>query len=478
MRLLLNRLQWDVLRRHVGPFAFSFLTVMFLLLMQFLMLHIDKLVGKGIPFPVILELIVTNLAYMVVLAAPMAVLVATVMAFGRFSELNELTALRAAGVNPVRVLNPALVASLLLAVFLAWFSNDVLPDANQRARSLFIDIQLKKPSFDLEPHEFYEGIEGYTFLVKRMPSETDSLYDVTLFQEPGKNRDRAVIKAKRGLLQSEDDHQTLTLNLFDGSIMHYMITERDRKDMVEETDFDRYRISFDLSDLLFTRSNEKQHSRSDRTMSSRAMLAVVDTLKNEIDKEIKKNSRSSSELVHPPGKNAPFQGRNQKKQPDTTKAKNLPETPYVAVNMLNKKSHRSRLIQETLNDLRYLQSNYENLSVNVNWRTQRIAKFMVEVYKKFSIPFACVAFLLIGAPIGMLTRKGNLGFAALVSAGLLTFYWISIIQGEKLADRLYISPFMGMWFSDILLSVVGILLIIRINTSFRFSKLWRKKNRV
>ncbi|MDZ7756059.1 LptF/LptG family permease [Rhodohalobacter sp.] len=69
--------------------------------MQFLILHIDNLIGKDIPVQVIVELILTNLAYMVVLAAPMAVLVATLMAFGKFSELNELTALRASGINPI-----------------------------------------------------------------------------------------------------------------------------------------------------------------------------------------------------------------------------------------------------------------------------------------------------------------------------------------------------------------------------------------
>src|SRR5699024_7325490 len=118
MKLLPNKIQLDILKRHAGPFLFCFFTVMFLLLMQFLILYIDKLIGKGLPLGVIIELILTNLAYMVVLAAPMAVLVSSLMAYGKFTELNELTALRAAGISPIHTINPMLAAGLILSVFL------------------------------------------------------------------------------------------------------------------------------------------------------------------------------------------------------------------------------------------------------------------------------------------------------------------------------------------------------------------------
>ncbi len=120
---------------------------------------------------------------MVVLAVPMAVLVSSLMAYGRFSELNELTALKAGGISPFRLIRPMILIGVLLGIGLAWFSNYVLPEANYRARALFIDIRLKKPGFDLKPNTFYKGISGYTFLVKRIDSQTDSLYNVTLFQE-------------------------------------------------------------------------------------------------------------------------------------------------------------------------------------------------------------------------------------------------------------------------------------------------------
>jgi len=125
-KLAPGSIERDLLKRHVGPFVFCFVTIMFLLLMQFLIQFMDHLIGKGIPLMVILELIMVNLAYMVVLAVPMTILAASLMAYGKFSEQNEYTAVRAAGVHPFRILRPSLVMALLLSVFLGWFSNEVL----------------------------------------------------------------------------------------------------------------------------------------------------------------------------------------------------------------------------------------------------------------------------------------------------------------------------------------------------------------
>lgn len=483
MSKLINKLQIDILKRHVGPFIFCFLVVMFMLLMQFLILYIDKLVGKGLPLGVIIELILTNLAAMVVMSAPMAVLVACLMAFGKFTELQELTALRAAGVNPIHVINPVLAAATLLCLFLMWFANDVLPDSNQRARSLFIDIRLKKPGFDLKPNEFYDGIDGYTFLVKRVASESDSLYDVTLFQEATSSRRKAYIKADRGSLQSESDGQTLTLVLKDGSILRSLDRREGvkRVEVLEETHFDRYRISFDLSDLAFSRSNPDQHSRNDRTMKVGTMLAVVDTLKREVADE-KQKVYNNIDYIIPVSQADTTEDTSSKRKVNTASRYSLErdstnkpyESTYVALNTMPNNSIQDRVHNLTLSTLRNYSSSYENLNTNINWRISRIARYMVEVHKKFSIPLACIIFVLIGAPIGMYTKKGNLGYAALISVFFLTFYWITLIQGEKLADRMYISPAFGMWFSNVLLTVIGGYLVMRLCTSFRISNLWKR----
>ena len=528
MKLIPNSLQAYLLRQHTGPFLFSFLTVMFLLLMQFLINHIDKLVGKGIPLMVIIELILTNLAYMVVLAMPMAVLVATVMSYGKFAELNEYTAIRATGVNPLRLISPILVAATLLTVFLVWFSNFVLPDANHKARSLFIDIRIKKPGFDLKPNVFYDGINGYVFLVKGMDAETDSLYDVTLFQEKTAGRKKAIIKAERGHLSSET-REIITLMLYNGTITRYVRQHGTVGTITEVTDFKRYRISFDLSSMEFSKSNPENRRKSDRTMSARAMLALTDTLKREVREEIAKHhtissrllpeesndSLSSSVLESPhsvniqPDSNAinhqqeytvaeinlPSRATSLAvgdtfKKPDLNQnsvvskvestmlsvqedGDNLKWASFVALKYLSNEEYKT-ILRTSSSALRGVKSNYMNLKSTLKWKKMRIARYLVEVHKKFSIPVACIIFVLIGAPLGLIARNGHLGFSAVVSAILLTFYWIGIIQGEKMADRLFISPVTGMWAANTVLLVIGLGLIVYVAAPIDFRTWWRR----
>ncbi|MTI88701.1 MAG: YjgP/YjgQ family permease [Balneolaceae bacterium] len=453
---------------------------MFLLLMQFLILHIDKLIGKDIPFIVIVDLIITNLSYMVVLAAPMAVMVGTLMAFGRFSELNELTALRASGINPLKVIVPVLFASVILCVVLAWFSNSVLPEANQKARSLFIDIRLKKPGFDLNPNVFYDGIEGYTFLVDHINKETDSLYNVTVFQEPTQQRNRAYIKAEKGFLESNGS-QALTLHLFQGSILEHQGNRRGVSNIVQRMNFQKYTMTMDLSDMSFFRSDPSERNRSERTMSAQAMLVVVDSLRKEISKL--KNKLAVTERLLPaeeyPSDIPLFRERIAREEEraggETTVKKQAIESQYMLPNSFDDPELQHSFIDESVRKLKTYKSSLENTISNIEWRKKRISRFLVEVHKKLSIPFACIAFILFGAPVGIMVKSGNFGVAALVSAVVLTFYWVALIQGEKLADRLYISPFSAMWTFNILLSTIGIYLIIHITTDYKITKLFTKR---
>jgi len=448
---------------------------MFLLLMQFLMLHVDKLVGKGLPILVVIELILSNLAYMVVLAVPMAILVSTLIAFGKFSEWNELNAVRAAGVNPIRLIMPVLIISVALFVGTAYFSNYILPEANHKARSLFIDIRMAKPGFDLEENTFYEGIDGYTFLVRKVDANSDTLRDITIFQEPVEDRYRAFIRADRGVLQSNDG-QTLSLYLNDGSILRSIPGERRTDETMERTDFTRYRLSFDLSELAFSRTNPEDRSRTGRTMSAEAMKVVADSVRREVYNEFDKFTVSTkqSEMI-------PFnvdRSSSVYRRAVSVGDEDLQpyETPYEAINLLEHPQAQVSVINLSINSLNRYRADVESYNANVGWRKIRVAEFWVEIHKKISIPFACMLFVLIGAPIGILTRNGNLGVAALISAAILTIYFMAIIQGEKLADRGAISPFMGMWAINIVYLVIGFFLTLHVCSAFRITNLWRSND--
>ena len=107
-----------LLRAHIGPFLFGTATVMFVFLLQFLINQLPQLVGKGLGTWVILQLIVLSLAWMVTLAVPLGVLVASLMAFGNLSATNEITTIRAGGGSLFTMMRPLLVAGVLLSLWL------------------------------------------------------------------------------------------------------------------------------------------------------------------------------------------------------------------------------------------------------------------------------------------------------------------------------------------------------------------------
>jgi lipopolysaccharide export system permease protein len=89
---------------------------------------------------------------------------------------------------------------------------------------------------------------------------------------------------------------------------------------------------------------------------------------------------------------------------------------------------------------------------------KRAAQYMVEIHKKFSTAFACFVFVLIGAPLGIMARKGGIGTGILYSLAFFVIYWICLIGGENLADRLVVSPELAMWISNIIIGIFGIFL--------------------
>ena len=170
-----------ILRNHLLPFLAASFTLIAVFLLQFLMKFADKLVGKGLSAWVITQLILYNLAWMVVLVLPMAVLTATLMAFGNMSQNNEVAIMKAAGISLYRMIIPPFIASILIALFLVYFNNKVYPDANHAARILMEDISRKKPTLSLVPGVFSQDVSYYSILVRDIDQKTNELKEITIY---------------------------------------------------------------------------------------------------------------------------------------------------------------------------------------------------------------------------------------------------------------------------------------------------------
>ncbi|MFN0158943.1 MAG: LptF/LptG family permease [Bacteroidota bacterium] len=423
-----------ILKALIGPFVFSFSTLMFLFLLQFVMKFIDQLIGKGLTPWIIIELIALNLAWMVVLAVPMSVLVATLMAFGEMSSLNEVTAMKASGVSILRMIAPVMITATILAALLVLFFNEVLPDANHRAKTLGMDIRRKKPTLSLSAGLFSQDISGYSILVRKTFEKTNDLEGITLYDytNPGTN---VVITASRGAISFSPDYRKLIMDLHDGEI-HTL----DLQDMTEyrRIRFVDHRIAMDVEGFDFERT-EGSFIRSDRELSAEDMLAIVDSLRAESDTIAQALRRTVDRDMQ-----SLLTGKEIATPVPEYRGASRPIAPPAL-------THARQMNSLVVNDLIRM----ETLGVQIN-------QYMVEVHKKYSIPAACMVFVLVGIPLGIMAKKGGFGVAATLSLGFFLLYWSCLIGGEKLADRGFLSPAVGMWAANVIIGALGIYLVIRI----------------
>lgn len=426
-----------ILRTHAGPFFMSLFVLIGIFILQFMMKFIDQLIGKGLGVGIVLEVIVTNLAWMFVLAVPMSVLIATLMAYGNMSANNEITAMKSSGISIYRMMAAPLIASLLLAYGLMEFNNRILPDANHRAKTLGIDIRRARPTLSLVPGIFSQEIKGYTIIARQNYEETNELEGLTVYDHSDPEI-MVIISANRGTIAYGPDFNSLILDLRDGE-MHETKTENHEE--YRRVRFERHRVIIPYRGYDFERTADNVFQRGDRELSAQVMLERVDTLKAQ-NNRIRTNLSRQIGRYHDAIMTGVF-------------------TEFPSFPRSSETDPHSRNLEDALAKARALSASVDADISRFQQNERRIDQYMVEVHKKYAIPVACFIFILIGGPLGIMTRKGGFGVAAGISLGFFLMYWAFLIGGEKLADRGLITPLWGMWGANIFLFPAGVYLIVR-----------------
>lgn len=446
-----------MLRMLPGPFLGWLTLIMFLLLMQFLMKYLPDIAGKGLPLLVIFELVVYNLAYMLVLAVPMAVLISNVMVFGRLTETRAYAVMKSAGISFIRVAWPTLLLGLMLTGGMMYFNHVILPEANFRARNLWQDIRKKKPAFDLQAGAFYHGLNRYSILVQAVDGDADTMHDITIYDYTASNRSQSVIKAQRGKVVSDDFQPYVDLFLEQGEVHKYADAIGSSTERYEWLAFDRYRFRLDLSDFVFERSDPTQGFRSDRTMRTDEMMRLLDSLSTSTRQHQGRLVAPESMLatadssIEDNGDGALVRLANEELSGSRG------STPEVHFNAVDQALQSARSRRASIDDARR----------TISWEKQRADRYRVEIHKKFSIAVACFIFSLVGAPIGVGLRRGGLGLPGAAATAIFLFYWVTLVQGEKFADRGFIEPWVGMWSANLVILIIGMVAFVYVGFDLR-----------
>lgn len=428
-----------VLKELIAPFLAALFGITFLFVVDFLVKILDNVLSKGLPASTVLEIFMLNLAWMLSLSIPMSVLVASLMAFGRLSGDQEITACKAAGVSPLSLMRPVLIVAALISVLMMIFNNWVLPEANHRSVELMSAVSRKKPHVFIDAGRLITQFPDVQLWVNRIDPVSGTLYGIQIFELEKRGAPR-IVYADSATMEYVDNGATLMLRLRSGE--NHM-TDADNPE-------NYFRIRFFSQDLAMKNvdSRLERHDRlyrSDREMPIEMMMDVVDeavsnyaTLKEEYLKKRLNTLMDLRALVNE----------------DSIVPTNAQSG--ITQDSIQRKRFLQRLRTQEISTFRSTEMFYSRL----DYEEKRKAQYTVEIHKKYSTSVACFIFILIGAPLGIMARKGGIGTGILYSISFFVIYWICLIGGENMADRLIINPVLAMWAPNIIIGSFGIFITI------------------
>lgn len=438
-----------ILKSYFGPLILTLFICMFILLMQFLWKYIDDLVGKGLEWQVIAQLLFYASATLVPLALPLSILLSSIMTFGNLGENYELVALKSAGLSLQRIMQPLIFLSLFISAFAFYFANNVLPLANLKMGSLLYDVRDKKPALNIREGVFYNGINGYSLRVGKKDKDGKTLYDVLIYDHTGHFGNNKVIMAQRGKMEMSTDKMFLIVSLHNGYSYEEQLSESDlgaphpllRSRFQEET------IRLDMSGFKLTRTDEQLFKDNYQMLNIKQLDAGIDSL------ELKKQTRKM-DLVKQMADNY---YSNVNKYIVKTDSLHSQDT---SGNFLSRfpKANREKMFETAISIAQNEKSFVESIiNDNTNF-DDSIIRHKVEWHKKFTLSFACLILFFVGAPLGAIIRKGGLGMPMVVTVLFFIIFHVLSIIGEKFSKEGVLPVNQGMWLASAVILPIGIFL--------------------
>ncbi len=459
----MKKLDLFILKSFIGPFIAILMIVVFILVMQFLWVYIDELVGKGLSLKIILEFLGWGSATLIPLSLPLATLLASMMTLGNFGENNELLAIKAAGISLTRVLIPLIVVAVIISIGAFFASNDLIPVAYNKIFTLRDDIGRTKEEIKIPTGSFYDGIDGYILRINSRDEETGMMHGVMVYDHTGNKGNTSLTLADSAKMTMSEDKSYLTFVLFDGE--NYEETNvrkyRDTSLQLQKIEFRKQEMVIPLENYAFHKSDEARFGDEVKSMDLKRLNHNQDSigrLKNESMNEQISSIMKGHTFIYNFQLDSSFRTGGRK------------DFDYEKYSKWESLDNEIRGHEKALTGINEFISTLTSYSRETYQYTFTLRRIDIEILKKFALSLACFIFFFIGAPLGALIRKGGLGTPAIISVLFFVFYWVIDISGTKLARDGAVSASLGVFISSYVLFPTGIFLTWKaINDSSIFS---------
>jgi len=488
----------------------TFFIALFIILMQFLWKYVDDLVGKGLEWHIIMQLLFYASATFVPLALPLAILLSSLMTFGNLGEHFELVALKSSGISLQKFMRPLVVLVFLISLLAFYFSNNILPIANLKMGALLYDVREQKPALNIKEGIFYKGIENYVIKVGKKDKDGIGIHNVMIYDHSQRVGNINLTYAKSGRMETTEDKRYLVFTLHNGFNFSEKVDLRRLESIrpLQRIYFDDQMRKIDLSSFTMNRTSEEFFKDNYQMLNLKQLQESIDSLDiiltdkyNEFNKSLIsryfyfqnnnvshgsiRDKQQISEHVQqlkpinvtpvknnnssPNPKSFPNYFHNTDNEPIKEKIQNSGKKRYQldslkhVDDLLNvfAKGEQLSIIESALDGARS-NKDYTFYAKDDLWGRQKVIfRHEIEWHRKFTLSIACLILFFIGAPLGAIIRKGGFGLPVIISVLFFVIYHVTSITGEKFARTGVIPAYEGMWLASAVLFPIGIFLIVK-----------------
>ena len=458
-----------MLQTFLPLFFMTFGICLFIVLMQFLWRYIDDMVGKGLSILVLGEMFFYAALFLVPMALPLAILLASLMTFGNLGERLELLAMKSAGVSLIHIMRPLIITIGIISVGAFFFQNNVMPIAQVKLYTLLYSMRQKSPELDIPEGSFYKDIPGFNVYVKHKDTKTGLLKDLMIYDYSEGFNNARVIVADSGRLKTSADKLFLILSLYNGESFENLKSQEKTSQTTKAVPYRRE--SFSTKDILiefdanFNRTDESFMQNQYLGKNLKDLQLSIDSMNCKLDSIRIINADNLYDGSYLKSFKAPA-----KENPDEKdsllraevaplfETESSPDTDFESIYQSLTPSGKASVLNRTKSAIENIRTDYYFRASTVGTEAAKIRRHMTEWHKKFTLSFACLVFFFIGAPLGAIIRKGGLGMPVVISVILFIFYYIIDNMGYKMARDGVWPAWQGMWLSSAVLTPMGIFL--------------------
>ncbi|WP_261512100.1 LptF/LptG family permease [Chryseobacterium paludis] len=448
---MLKILDRYIIKTFFGPFFFIFSVLFFIFIVNIIWVQLGQFMGKGLSYWQILKLLFYLGVSVISMVLPLTILLASIMSFGEFGERYELAAMKAAGISLTRVMVPLLGVTALLSIMLFFFSNNIIPDFQRKAKNMLFNIAQTKPALNFTPGQFIDQIPGYMVKFDKIQGENgENIEGVFIHRKASTFENQQSIVAEKGKFIPAANKNYLKLVLYNGYVFEDNFAGKGEAVRLKQPDqaikFDTLVSHFDISEIINKAIEEEQITDDYRFQTFNQLNKTIDLNKKDNDKFF---TTITGDVLNQTNSVVTYMDKNNKSKASVKQQLKL---DTVKVNK------RMEIIYNAYNRLENLKSTLDGKTNDFKPNVKYFSKIVIYQQRILSYSFTCIIFFLIGASLGSIIRKGGMGLPVIIAIVIFIIFYVINVGMENLAWAGTLNPYLAAWLPNIILFPFGVIM--------------------